>query len=63
MNGGVPGWRMEGVRNLLKVSELNNRVKEKAYQGSLCGKYKVWRGRECVQGVRKIQRYSIAMYQ
>ena len=23
---------MEGVRNVLKVSELNNRVKERAYQ-------------------------------
>ena len=38
----VGGWRsdgrMEGVRNVLKVSELNNSVKEKAYQESLCGK-------------------------
>ena len=27
--------RMEGARNVLKVSELNNRVKEMAYQKSL----------------------------
>ena len=27
--------RMDGVRNMLKVSELNNRVKEKAYKESL----------------------------
>ena len=37
------GWRsagrMEGVRNVLKVSELNNSVKEWAYQESLRGKY------------------------
>ena len=43
--------RMEGVRNVLKVSELNNRVKERAYQESLRGKYEVWRGRECGEGV------------
>ena len=36
--------RIEGVRNVLKVSELNNRVKEKAYQESLRGKYEVWIG-------------------
>ena len=33
------GWRsagrMEGVRNVLKVSELNHSVKERAYQKSL----------------------------
>ena len=42
------GWRsagrMEGVRNVLKVSELNHSVKERAYQESLRGKYEVWRG-------------------
>ena len=42
------GWRsagrMEGVRNVLKVSELNNKVIERAYQESLRGKYEVWRG-------------------
>ena len=44
----VGGWkrarRMEGVRNVLKVSELNNIVKETAYQESLRGKYEVWIG-------------------
>ena len=63
------GWRsarrMEGVRNVLKVSELNNNVKERVYQESLHGKYEVWRGgggREC-GGVEKVQRYSNGMYQ
>ena len=37
---------MEGVRNVLKVSELNNSVKERAYQESLHGQYVVWRGGE-----------------
>ena len=32
---------MDGVRNVLKVSELNNRVKESAYQESFRGKYEV----------------------
>ena len=44
------GWRsagrMEGVRNMLKVSELNHSVKERSYQESLRGKYKVWKGGE-----------------
>ena len=31
---------------MLKVSELNNSVKEMAYQESLLGKYEVWRGAE-----------------
>ena len=35
---------MEGVRNVLKVSEQNHYVKESAYQESLRGKYEVWRG-------------------
>ena len=34
------------------MSELNNRVKEKAYQQSLLGKYEVWRGGE-VKSVEK----------
>ena len=46
----VGGWRnagrMEGVRNVLKVSELNRSVKERAYQEILRGKYEVWRGGE-----------------
>ena len=44
----VDGWRsagrMEGVLNVLKVNELNNRVKERAYQESLLGKYEMWTG-------------------
>ena len=39
-------WRMEGVRNVLKVSKVNNRVKKRAHQESLHGKYEVWRGGE-----------------
>ena len=31
------------MRNVLKVSELNHSVKERAYQDSLRGKYEVWR--------------------
>ena len=50
------GWRssgrMEGVRSVLKVSELNHSVKERAYQDSLRGKYEVWRGGE-VESVEK----------
>ena len=46
----VGGWRsagkMEGVRNVMKVSETNNSVKEMKYQESLHGKYEVWRGGE-----------------
>ena len=56
----VGGWRsaerIEGVRNVLKVSELNNSVKESAYQESLRGQYEVWRG------VGKVQRYSNGVY-
>ena len=44
----VCGWRsggrIEGVRNVLQVSELNNSVKERACQESLHGQYEVWRG-------------------
>ena len=44
------GWRSagrtEGGRNVLKVSELNNSVKEMAYQESSRGKYEEWRGGE-----------------
>ena len=46
----MDGWRstgrMEGVRNVLKVSELNNSVKDKAYQENLHLKYDVLRGGE-----------------
>ena len=49
----VRGWRrarkMEGVRNVLKVSELDHGIKERAFQVRLHGKYKCgevgrWRG-------------------
>ena len=43
-NSTESGGRMEGVRNVLKVSELNKSVKEHAYQESLRGKYEVLRG-------------------
>ena len=43
---------MEGVRNVLKVSELNHSVKERSHQESLLGKYEVWRGGE-VESVEK----------
>ena len=43
---------MEGARNVLKVSEFNRSVKERAYQESLRGKYEVWRGGE-VERVEK----------
>ena len=48
----INAGRMEGVRNVLKVSELNHSVKERAYQESLRGQYEVWRGGE-VEGVVK----------
>ena len=41
----IGGW-MEGVRYVLKVSELNNSVIERACQDSLRGQYEVWRGGE-----------------
>ena len=43
---------MEGVRNVLMVSELNNRVIEMAYQESLRLKYEVLRRGE-VESVEK----------
>ena len=50
------GWRsagrMEGVRNVLKMSELNHSVKERAYHDSLRGKYEVCRDGE-VESVEK----------
>ena len=66
----VGGWRsagrLEGVRNVLTVSELNNSVKERAYQESLRGKYEVWRSGE-VESVEKewekVQRNSNGVYQ
>ena len=47
---------MEGVSNVLKVSELNNRVKERAYQER-------WRDRDFGEGMGKVQRYSNGAYQ
>ena len=58
--------RMEGVGNVLKVSELNNTVKERAYQESLHGKYEVCRGREVESVEResgKVQSYGNGVYQ
>ena len=50
------GWRnagrLESVRNVLKVSELNHSVKEMAYKESLHVKYEVCRGGE-VESVEK----------
>ena len=43
---------MEGVRNVLKVSELNHSVKKMAYQESLHEKYDLGRGGE-VERVEK----------
>ena len=61
----VGRWRsadkMAGVRNVLKASELNNSMKEMAYQESVCGKYEMCRRGECV-GVGKVQRYSNGVY-
>ena len=51
---------------MLKVSELNNSVKERANQESLHVKYEVWRGGE-VESVEKewekVQRYGNGVYQ
>ena len=56
----VGGWRsagrMEGVRNVLKVSELNNSVKERAYQESLHEICEVWRGGE-VESVEEWEKF------
>ena len=45
----IGGW----LEKCLGINELNNRVKEMAYQESLHRKYDVWRGggRECGEGV------------
>ena len=40
------------MRKVLKMSELNNSVKERAHQESLRGQYEVWRGGE-VDSVEK----------
>ena len=64
----VSGWRSagrtEGMRNVLKVNEVSNIAKEKAYQKSLHGKYEeLGEGRQCGEAVGKIQRYSNGVYQ
>ena len=55
------GWRSagirEGVRNVLKVSELNHSVKERAYQESLRGKYEGWRGGEVVSVEKELEKF------
>ena len=57
----VGGWRsagrIGGVRNVLKVSELNKSVKERAYQESLHGKYEVWRGGEVESVEREWEKF------
>ena len=45
-----------GVRYVLKVSKLNNRVKESAYQESMHGKYEVRRGGE-VESVEEWEKF------
>ena len=51
---------MEGVRNVLKVSELNHSVKKTAYQESLHIKYEVCRGGEV--GVWRRSRKSLEIW-
>ena len=46
MGGCRSTGRKEGVRNVLKVSELNNSMKERAYQERLRGQCEVCRGGE-----------------
>ena len=57
----VGGWTSAGskecVRNVLKVSELNNSVKKMAYQESLRGKYEVWRGGEVESVEREWEKF------
>ena len=50
MDAGAPGGGLGAC--VLKVSELNKRVKEMACQESLHGKYEVWRCEE-VESVEK----------
>ena len=48
---------MEGVRNVLKVSELNNRVKETVYLEGLRGKYEVWRAGEVESADKESEKF------
>ena len=52
------------MRNVLKVSKLNNRAKERAYQGSLRIKYDVWRGGD-VESVEEWEKFRdiVIVYQ
>ena len=45
------------MRNVLKVSELNNSIKEMAYRESLFGKYEVWRGGEVESVEREWEKF------
>ena len=62
----VGGWssarRMEGVGNLSKVSELNNKLKVRACQECLRN-MKCREEKECGEGAKKVQRYSNGVYQ
>ena len=42
---------------MLKVSELNHSVKERAYQESLRGKYEVWRGGEVESAEKEWEKF------
>ena len=48
---------MESVRNVLKVSELNHSVKERAYQESLRVKYEVCRGGEVESAEKEWEKF------
>ena len=51
------------MRNVLKVSELNHSVKERAYKESLHEKYEVWRSGE-VESVEEWEKFrDMVMYQ
>ena len=45
------------MRKVLKVSELNNSVKERSYQESLREKYEVWRGGEVASVEREWEKF------
>ena len=45
------------MSNVLKVSELNNRVNENSYQESLREKYVVWRGGEVESKEKKWEKF------
>ena len=51
------------MRNVLKVSELNHSVKERAYQESLLGKYEVWGGGEVESVEKEREKFRDMVYQ